>query len=90
MKSKFFYPRITEVKEKVSGKKVRIRVSSNIFCRCYGLYDDQNWDGKVIFVFGHHTPKSLIDTINHESLHWVIDKIENIHTSEMFDNLRSF
>jgi hypothetical protein len=90
MKIKFFYPRVTEVKDKLTGNHIRVRVSSYIFCRFWGLYDDQNWDGKVIFIFGRHTPKSLIETINHESVHWIIDKIENIDSSAMFDNLKEF
>jgi hypothetical protein len=85
MRFKFHYPRVTEyVKD---GIEIRGRVSQNVFVRCDGLFDIDS-KGSVIFIFGkHHTFKSLIDTINHESIHWVLEKIEGDYTSAIFDNI---
>lgn len=85
MRFKFYYPRVTEYIER--GVKVRGRVSQDIFVRWDGLFDIDS-KGKVIFIFGkHHTFKSLIDTINHEGIHWVIEKIEGDYVSATFDNV---
>jgi hypothetical protein len=88
MRFKFYFPRITECI--VDGLKIRRRVSHDIFARCDGIFDMDS-KGRVIFVFGKsHTFKSVIDTINHESLHWVLDKIEGYDVSQAFDKIIGF
>lgn len=89
MRFKFHFPRITEFTEDESGKKVRDYCSPCDFVRCDGLFDIDS-KGRVIFIFGkRHTFKSVIDTINHESIHWVLDKIEGDYASTSFDNIIS-
>ena len=85
MRFKFYYPRVTEYSK--NGIKARGHVPQSIFARCDGIFD-MNSEGRVIFVFGkRHTFKSTIDTINHESIHWVLDKIEGYDSSVDFDKI---
>jgi len=85
MRFKFYFPRVAEYL--VNGLKARRHVSQDIFVRCDGIFDMDS-KGRVIFIFGkRHTFKSVIDTINHESIHWVLDKIEGDRVSASFDNI---
>jgi hypothetical protein len=50
----------------------------------YGIYD--TGDG-AIYIFGKHCDGEIEDVLNHEVLHWTVQKIAGEHASLELDNV---
>jgi hypothetical protein len=56
---------------------------NNFYCSSLGTTDTKNG----MYIYGKTTPKHVVSTINHEMIHYVIERIIDDYVSTLLDSV---